>query len=66
MTKPKNLTQELFAEIQKYDTEQVKRLLALEIALDEKDANGQTALTLASSIGNLEISYLFLRALQST
>ena len=62
MTKPKNLTQELFAAIQKSDAEQVKRLLALEIALNEKDANGQTALTLASSIGNLEIIQLLISA----
>jgi len=42
--------EKLFAAIQKSDVEQVKQLLASGIDLEQKDGNGQTALTLASSI----------------
>ncbi len=52
----------LFAAIQKSDVEQVKQLLASGIDLDKKDGNGQTALTLASSIGNSEIINLLISA----
>lgn len=62
MREPSDRIQELFAAIQKSDVEQVKRLLASGIPLDQKDANGQTALTLASSIGNSEIIHLLIWA----
>lgn len=52
----------LFAAIQKSDVEQVKQLLASGIDLEQKDGNGQTALTLASSIGNSEIINLLISA----
>ncbi len=54
--------EKLFAAIQKSDVEQVKQLLASGIDLDQKDGNGQTALTLASSIGNSEIINLLISA----
>lgn len=62
MTQPSDRIQELFAAIQKSDVAQVKQLLASGIALDQKDTNGQTALTLASSIGNAEIIQLLISA----
>ena len=55
-------TQELFAAIQTSDVEQVKELLKLNISLEYKDNNGQTPLTLASSVGNLEIIRLLITA----
>lgn len=55
-------TQELLAAIQSSNAEQVKKLLESGISLDEKDSNGQTPLTLASSLGNLEIINLLIAA----
>ena len=55
-------TQELFAAIQTSDVEQVKELLKLNISLEYKHNNGQTPLTLASSLGNLEIIHLLITA----
>lgn len=62
MTEPSNQIHELFAAIQKSDVEQVKWLIAAGVALDRKDADGRTALTLASSIGDQEIVQLLILA----
>jgi len=62
MKEPSNQMQKLFAAIQKSDVELFKQLLASGIDLEQKDANGQTALTLASSIGNSEIIHLLISA----
>lgn len=62
MTEPSNQIHELFAAIQKSDVEQVKWLITSGVALDRKDADGRTALTLASSIGDPEIVQLLISA----
>ena len=62
MKEQSDQTQELFVAIQKSDVEKVKRLLTSDIALEQKDSKGMTALTLASSIGNTEIIQLLISA----
>lgn len=59
---PRLRTQELLAAIQTSDVEQVKKLLESGISLDDKDKNGQTPLTLVSSLGNIEIISLLIAA----
>ena len=49
MTEPSNQNNQLFAAIQKSDVDQVKWLISEGVAIDRKDGDGQTALTLASS-----------------
>lgn len=53
---------ELFTAIRRSDVEQVKELLTLDISLEQKNSDGQTPLTLASSIGNSEIIQLLIAA----
>ena len=55
-------TQALFTAIQQSDVKQVKQLLASDIDLEQKDVNGQTALTLASRISHPEILQLLISA----
>lgn len=62
MSEPSDQVSELFAAIQASDVERVKQLLTLGVALDQKNTHGQTALTLASSIGNSEIIELLISA----
>ncbi len=62
MTKPADRIQDLFTAIQESDVDRVKRLLALGIDFDATDSNGQTALTLACSIGESEIIQLLISA----
>ena len=62
MAKSRDRVQQLFAAIQVSDVEQVQQLLASDVDLNQKDENGQTALTLASSIGNSEVVHLLLAA----
>nr|WP_202807224.1 ankyrin repeat domain-containing protein [Synechocystis sp. PCC 7509] len=53
---------ELFTAIGRSDVEQVKQRLTSEISLEQKNSDGQTPLTLASSIGNSEIIHLLIAA----
>lgn len=53
---------ELFTAIGRSDFEQVKQLLASKITLEQKNSDGQTALTLAFSVGNVEIIQLLITA----
>jgi ankyrin repeat protein len=53
---------ELFTAIGRSNVEQVKELLTSEIFLEQKNSDGQTPLTLASSIGNSEIIHLLIAA----
>lgn len=62
MSEPSDQISELFAAIQTSDVERVKQLLASGVGLDRKNTNGQTALSLASSIGNSEIIELLISA----
>jgi ankyrin repeat protein len=62
MTEPSNYIQALFAAIQKSDVEQARQLITAGVALNHKDVNGRTALTLASSVGNSEIIQLLISA----
>ncbi|MDX2212680.1 MAG: ankyrin repeat domain-containing protein [Oculatellaceae cyanobacterium bins.114] len=62
MTELDKHIQELFAAIQNADVDQVKRLLASGVTLDQKNANGQTPLTLASSMSHAEIIQLLISA----
>jgi ankyrin repeat protein len=54
--------QKLFTAIKKTDIEQVKKLITSGVDINHKDENGQTALALASSIGNSEIISLLIAA----
>jgi ankyrin repeat protein len=62
MTEQSNHIQALFAAIQTSDIEQTKQLIAAGVALNHKDANGRTALTLASRVGNSETIQLLISA----
>ncbi|OUL34366.1 hypothetical protein BV372_14115 [Nostoc sp. T09] len=62
MSEASDRISELFAAIQTSDVERVKQLLASGVPLDRKNTNGQTALTLASSIGNSEIIEMLISA----
>ncbi|CBN58107.1 hypothetical protein OSCI_3620030 [Kamptonema sp. PCC 6506] len=54
--------QALFSAIKISDLEQIKQLLVSGLDLDQKDVKGQTALTLAASIGNSKIIELLISA----
>jgi ankyrin repeat protein len=62
MTEPTDRIQNLFDAIKRSDVDRVKRLLSLGIDLDATDSNGQTALTLASRMGESEIIQLLISA----
>jgi ankyrin repeat protein len=55
MTESTDRIQELFAAIQISDIDRVRQLLALGVDIDATDSSGQTALTLASRMGESEI-----------
>jgi ankyrin repeat protein len=54
------INHKLFTAIKKTDIEQVKKLITSGVDINHEDENGQTALTLASSIGNSEIISLLI------
>ena len=62
MTEPSNQMNKLFAAIQKSDVSQVRWIISEDVAIDRKDGDGRTALTLASSIGNPDIVQLLISA----
>ena len=62
ITEPNSQTQELFTAIENSSIEQVKRLLESGVDLTDQNVDGQTVLTVASTVGNSEIIQLLISA----